>query len=125
MPWNQKGSGCWGPPPAVDHAVQLRMLPRPAVPLRTASEAELNRNEDAEKHGTFFSLARRKIWMASANESAIGLSMNSGLPAAITGRAWARCTRPSTLVNSTTSTRLSSSSIESTISTPMPRSCSV
>ena len=76
------------------------------------------------QRGTGEAAARSSPWPAgrspgtSASEPAIGLSMNSGLPAAITGRACSRCGRPSTLSSSTTSTFLSSSSIESTISTP-------
>ena len=106
-------------------AMQSLASPMEIVFCRNAAIAGPNRRLEDEKQGTFCSLARRKISMASANEAAIGLSTNSGLPAAITGRAWARCGRPSTLSSSTASTFGSSSSIEPTISTPMPRSCSL
>ena len=112
-------------PPAGHHAVQLRTVPNPAVPRRTAWGPESNRSDEAEKQGTCFAFARRKIWMASASDAAIGLSIKSGLPAAMTGRAWARCGRPSTLSNRMTSTCSSNSGIESTILTPFFRSVSV
>ena len=82
----------------------------------------LNRSDELEKQGTFFSAARRKISIASARLPATGLSMNSGLPAAITGRACSKCLRPSRLSSNTASTRSSRAGIESTISTPPLRS---
>ena len=75
------------------------------------------RSDDEEKQGTPASSARSKIATASLSEPAKGLSMNNGLPAAITGRACSRCGRPSTLSRKTTSTRSSNASMESTIST--------
>ncbi len=80
--------------------------------------AGLYRSEEAEKQGTFFSAARRKISIASARLPPTGLSINSGLPAAITGRACSKCLRPSMLSIKTASTRSSRAGIESTISTP-------
>ena len=62
------------------------------------------RRLDELNHGTPASLARRAISRASSSVAASGLSMNSGLCAAITGRACSRCTRPSTLSSSTPST---------------------
>ena len=55
-------------------------------------------------HGTPAALARRAISRASSSVAASGLSMNSGLCAAITGFTCARWRRPSTEVNSTAST---------------------
>ncbi len=63
-------------------------------------------------------LASRAISMASSNVAASGLSINSGLCAAITCRACSRCTRPSTLSTSTASTFESNAGISGTISTP-------
>ena len=78
----------------------------------------LNRSEELEKQGVPVSLASSKIAIASASVPATGLSMKTGLLAWKTGRACSRWGRPSTLSSRTTSTFLSRSSIESTISTP-------
>jgi len=94
-------------------AVQLLIWPTSTSPLRIASTSEPKRSDELEKQGTFFSLASRKISMQSASEPASGLSMNSGLPASITGRAHSRCGRPSTSSRKTTSTFLSISGIVS------------
>jgi hypothetical protein len=56
----------------------------------------------------------RAISSPSFRLPAIGLSMKTRFFAAKTGRTWAKCCRPSTLVSITASTRLTSSSIEST-----------
>jgi len=45
------------------------------------------RSEELDQQGTLFSRARAKISSTSARFPAIGLSIKSGLPAAITGRA--------------------------------------
>ncbi|MNY65510.1 hypothetical protein D3C86_2027860 [compost metagenome] len=64
----------------------------------------------------FFAAAN--IAAASANEAAIGLSINIGLRAFNTGKACSRCKRPSFVSRKTTSTFFKRSAIEPTISTP-------
>ena len=89
----------------------------------TSSAAPIapKRRLDELNHGTPASLASRAISRASSSVAASGLSMNSGLCAAITGRACSRCTRPSTLSSSTASTLESSVAMSGTISTPYLR----
>jgi len=79
------------------------------------------RSAELLKHGTWCSLASRKMVIASASEPAIGLSMNTGFRAAKTGRACARCGRPSMLRIITASDLAITFSMESTISTPSLR----
>ena len=63
--------------------------------------------------------------MQSTKEAAIGLSMNTGLPAFKTGCSWSQWTRPSLDSSNTASTFCTSASTESTISTPKSRTFSV
>ena len=74
------------------------------APARTAWVLRPKRSADELQTGTRRASANRNKATTSRSDAAIGLSMNNGLPASITGMAWARCTRPSTLVNNTAST---------------------
>ncbi len=64
------------------------------------------------------SRARRKISITSRSVAAIGLSMNSGFLAAMTGRACSKCGRPSTLWIKTASTSSHNCAIVGTSFTP-------
>lgn len=100
------------------------MSPTSGLPLSAMRSLPKRADElDHVRRLCFF--ASSKITIASVSVPAIGLSMKTGLPALKTSRASWRWMRPSTLSSSTTSTLSSNFGMESTISTPIPRTCSV